>query len=267
MAQSPNRKTGHRRQAGRENRRLQRDRKIFSFLRRMISKAEHLHQVHGERIEPLSVLYGKPEFEADPDIPWDAELTPFPLGVQENGKPMPQWEDLSQWMKVMLATMVGHQWDLLTFNIHLHPDLERDLVTAQSVRPKLAERVRKHLGRAVGKGREFFFVIEGLSKDTLAPTFLHIHGAAAVYEAGEADRVEAAIAAAAGHVRGASKQPRAVHSAPFTTLRAGYGDYLFKFAKQFDPRLDDRRLVMSNSMTSAARNLWIDITRPHLRSD
>jgi hypothetical protein len=180
---------------------------------------------------------------------------------------MPQWEDLSQWMKVMMATMACHQWDLLTFNIHLHPDLERELVASQSVRPVLAERVRKHLTRAIGPGREFFFVVEGHSKDTLAPTILHIHGAAAIYRAGEANRVETAIAAAAGHGRGASKQRRAVHSKPFTTLQAAYGDYLFKFAKQFDARLDERRLVMSQSMTRAARDLWIDITRPQLRSD
>jgi hypothetical protein len=233
----------------------------------MISTAEHLHQVHGEQIEPLSVFYGKPEFEANPDIPWDAELTPFPIGIQENGKPMPQWEDLSQWMKVMMATMVGHQWDLLTFNIHLHPDLEQKLVATQNVRTKLSERARKHLGRAVGKGREFFFVIEGLSTDTLAPTFLHIHGAAALYQAGEGDRIESAIAAAAGHVRGASRQRRAVHSELFTKLQPAYGDYLFKFVKQFDPRLDERRLVMSQSMTQAARDFWVDITRPHLRTD
>lgn len=262
----PNRKTGHRRRRGRENRRVLRDRNIYSFLRRMIATAEHLHTVHGEAIEPLSVFYGKPEFEANPHIPWDAELTPFPIGIQENGRPMPQWEDLSQWMKVMIATMACHQWDLLTFNIHLHPDLEHQLVAAQSVRPVLAERVRKHLGRAVGGGREFFFVIEGLSKNTFAPTFLHIHGAAAIYQAGETDRVEAAVAAAAGHIRGASKQRRAVHSEAFTTLQPAYADYLFKFAKQFDPRLDDKRLVMSRPMTAAARELWIDITRPELRT-
>lgn len=180
---------------------------------------------------------------------------------------MPKWDDLSQWMKVMMATMVCHQWHLLTFNIHLHPNLERELVADQSVRPALAERMRKHVGREVGKGREFFFVIESFSKDTLAPTVLHIHGAVAVYDAGETDRLETAVARAAGHVRGASKQPRAVNSKPFERLRAGYGNYLFKFAKRFDPRLDERRLVMSNSMTAAARDLWTDITRPHLRSD
>jgi hypothetical protein len=180
---------------------------------------------------------------------------------------MPQWDDLSQWMKVMMSAMVCHQWHLLTFNIHLHPDLESELVAAQSVRPVLAERMRKHVGREVGKGREYFFVIESFSKETLEPTILHIHGAVAVYDRIEADRLEAAVARAAGHVRGASKQDRAVNSKPFERLRAGYGNYLFKFAKRFDPRLDDRRLVMSQSMTRAARDLWIDITRPHLRSD
>ena len=179
---------------------------------------------------------------------------------------MPQWDDLSQWMKVMMATMACHQWDLLTFNPHIHPDLEAQLVAEQHVRPVLAERVRKHLTRAVGPGREFFFVIESFSKHTLDPTFLHLHGAVAVYASGEDERIKAAVAAAAGHVRGASNQPRAKHTDPFTALRAGYGDYLFKFAKRFDPRLDDRRLVMSHSMTRAARELWIDITRPHLRA-
>jgi hypothetical protein len=135
------------------------------------------------------------------------------------------------------------------------------------VRRVLAERVRKYLAREVGPGREFFFVIESYSKHTLAPTFLHIHGAAAIYEVGETERIKAAFAAAAGHPRGVRYAPRAVHSDRFTTLLAGYGDYLFKFAKQFDPRLDDRRLVMSQSMTRAARDLWVDISRPHLRAD
>lgn len=166
-----------------------------------------------------------------------------------------------------MATMVCHQWDLLTFTIHLHSDLERELVAAQTMRPGLAERVRKHLARAIGPRREFFFVIESYSKHTLAPTFLHIHGAAALYARHESDCIKAALGRAAGHVRGASKQPRAIHSDLFTILRAGYGDYLFKFAKQFDPRLDERRLVMSQAMTRAARDLWMDITRPSLRTD
>src|SRR4051812_7633794 len=117
MARPSHRKSGHKRRRGRENSRVERDRKIFSFLRRMIATAEHMHRAHGEVIEPLSVFYGKP------DVPWDWELTPFPIGLQENGLPMPQWEDLSQWMKVMMATMACHQWDLLTFNPHVHPDL------------------------------------------------------------------------------------------------------------------------------------------------
>ena len=78
-----------------------------------MSKAEYWHSLHGEPVEPLSVFYGKPEFQANPDVPPDSELSPFPIGLQENGLPMPQWDDLSQWMKVMMAVMVCHQWDLV----------------------------------------------------------------------------------------------------------------------------------------------------------
>lgn len=260
MAHSPNRKTGHRRGRIRENRRRARDKKIFGFLRDRIAEAEHRHRVAGVPVDPLSVFYGSS------GIPRGWELTPFPIGIQENGEQMPRWEDLSRWMKVMVSIMLGHQWDLLTFNIHLHPKLEAELVASDQVREKLAERVRKHLGRAVGKGREFFFVLESFSKRTNAPTFLHVHGAALAYNRQEETIIEGAVARAAGHdVRGNLRTARAVHSDWFHTINAGYGDYLFKFSKRFDPRLDDRRLVMSHSMTGAARDLWMDITRPHLR--
>jgi hypothetical protein len=258
MISSPYRNTSPRVRVARENKRLARDRKIFGILRRSVAIAEHMHQVVDEPVEALSVFYGKQE------LPW--QLTPFPIGVQDSGRPMPQWEDLSQWLKVMIATMLGHQWDLLTFNIHLHPDLEAQLVASGQLRAKLAERVRKHVTRVVGK-REFFFVIEGAQKGTGDPVILHMHGAVCAYEPGEAQRLQEALARAAGHnVAGRRQTPRAVHTKWFEVIRVAYVDYLFKFAKKFDSRLDHKRLVMSHPMTAAARDLWIDITRPALRS-
>jgi hypothetical protein len=178
---------------------------------------------------------------------------------------MPQWEDLSQWMKVMIATLLGHQWDLLTFNVHLHPELETRLAASGALREKLAERVRKELTKAVGK-REFFFVIESFSKDTGLPVIVHMHGAVCAYDRSEAVALEGALLRAAGHnVGGRQQTARATSSRWFELLRVAYGNYLFKFARKFDPRLDDRRLVMSQPMTAAARDLWIDITRPKLR--
>lgn len=226
----------------------------------MVAIAEHHHRLHGVPLEPLSVFYGK---EGAPEY-WD--LTPFPIGNQENGLPMPLWNDLSQWMKVAMATMMGNQFDLLTFDIHLHPDLEAAW-SSEAVRPKLAERVRKELTAAVGKGREFFFVIESISKGTGLPTVLHMHGAVSAYHRREEDVLKIALARAAGHgLRGASNQPRAVHKKWFHTLGPAYPNYLFKFAKRFDARIDSRRLVMSHNMTGAARTIWFDITRPRLLS-
>ena len=259
MALLSNQNTGQKAKAGRELRRQVRDRKIFGKLRALVTVAEQSHYRYDEQIEPLSVFYGKQ------DKPASWQLSPFPMGKQGNGKPLPRWEDLSQWMKVMMATMVCHQWDLLTFNINLHPELENELVTYGNVRVRLSERVRKHLSRAIGNGREFFFVIEAHSKDTGTATYLHIHGAIATYAKAEQKVIKQALAKAAGHdLSGRHSVPRAVHTRWFKEIRMAYVNYLFKFAKRFDDRIDRKRLVMSQAMTSAARMFWIDIARPDL---
>ena len=254
MASQPYRKTGHRKRRAREARRLVRDRKIFAKLRLLITEAERLHHQFVEPIEPLSVVfYGKETLPASMDV------SPFPMVTQGNGKPMPQWKDLSQWMKVTMATMVSHEWDLLTFNINLHPRLEADLVASGEVRIRLAERVRKHVSRALGTEREYFFVIEGHSSSGAA-TYLHMHGAIAT-RPGESDAmIESVLAKAAGHdLHGRGRVGRSVHSKWFERLRVAYPNYLFKFRTRRDPRLDERRLVMSRAMTQAASMFWADI--------
>lgn len=180
---------------------------------------------------------------------------------------MPQWEDLSQWMKVTTATVICHEWELLTFNINLHPDLESKLVVDGNVRSRLAERLRKQLGKEIGLGREYFFVIEGHNSGNGAQTYLHMHSAIALNDLSERAQIKNALARAAGQgVRGGVRIPRSVHTAKFETVRAAYMNYLFKFALRLDPRLDERRLVMSNSMTQAARDFWHNIARGELSS-
>jgi hypothetical protein len=223
----------------------------------MVAEAERRHAQFDEPIEALSVFYGKH------DRPSSWQLSPFPMGKQENGRPMPQWQDLSQWMKVTIATVVCHEWDLLTFNINLHPDLEADLVSTGKVRQKLSERVRKHVVRSLGAGREYFFVIEGHSNWTGMPTHLHIHGAFAAREGESLEMIEDVLCKAAGHdLRGRGRSSRAAKSDWFRLMQVAYPNYLFKFTLRRDPRLDEKRLVMSNAMTQAARDFWHDISRP-----
>ena len=253
----PHRKSGHRKRRSREARRIARDRKIFAKLRQMAATAKAQHLLADEPLEPLSVFYGKP------DRPSSWELSSFPMDKQDNGRPMPKWEDLSQWMKVTLATIVCHEWDLLTFNMNLHPTLEAELVARGRVRSDLSERVRKHLTRVIGARREFFFVLQGHEKTTGAPTHLHIHGAIAAYGHEERKVIKEALAKAAGHgIRGRRIIARAAHAKWFETFRVAYPNYLFKFSLRRDPRLDERRLVMSHSMTRAAKMFWQDIAKP-----
>ena len=179
---------------------------------------------------------------------------------QDNGRVMPHWKDLSAWMKVMIATLMGHEWDLLTFNINLHPDLEDKLVQTGDVRGKMRERINLNIRRAMGAPREFFFVIEGHSKTAGIPTRLHLHGAVCAHDRSELVRLEDFVRKAVGQ-SGANQVPRSVHTRWFETIRVAYVDYLFKFAKRFDGRLEERRLAMSLPMTQAAQDFWRDISR------
>lgn len=140
MAQSPNRKSGIRKRRGREARRLARDRKIYRFLRGRVVSGVTWHGNLREEIEPLSVYLGKPGHK------YNQFLARFPQPKQLNGRPMPAWDDLSAWMKVQMVTAALNQWAFITFNIVIHPDLERRwLGDDEDVRATMRDRVRREL--------------------------------------------------------------------------------------------------------------------------
>lgn len=175
---------------------------------------------------------------------------------------MPRWDDLSQWLKVQLVPMVIRD-EFLTFNIRVHPDLERRWVSeGRDTRTQMRNRIRVELDAALGKGREFFFVIEGWSRFTRAPTYLHVHGGAAIRDLGDDLKIELAVGRAAGHgLKGFSYVPRAIHSDLFKVEQAAYANYLFKAVRKPDGRLGERRLSMSHSLTGVCRSFWETITR------
>jgi hypothetical protein len=261
-------KNGTRMYRRREARRLRRDRKIYRNILQLVNVAEHLHALAGEPIEYLSVYSVDPDrhIPHNPSPGWIPKLTLFPITEQENGRPIPQWEDLSQWMKVQVVPM-AYRGEFLTFNVRIHPDLEdRWVASGADIRKKMVERIRKELDEALGKQREFFFVIEGWSKVTKAPTYLHIHGGAAIREPSERPLIEQAVGRAAGHgLTGFAKIPRAIDSELFHVEQAAYATYLLKAAHRPDPRLKDRRLSMSHSLTYVTRIFWELITRDPLK--
>lgn len=211
----------------------------------------------GEPIEPLSVYFGKEE--KDPKL---RKLSVFPKTKQPNGAPMPHWDDLSKWLKVQQATWVFANWKFLTFNVHLHPELENKWVAeGRDVRKLVMGELRRELTRLVRPKPEFFFVIEGWSVRDKGPTRLHVHGGVAVLDPAEEPMIKVAIERACGHgVAGRRRTHRAVHFKPFKVERAAYMNYLFKAERKADPRLGDRRLAMSQSAVGAARDFWHMLT-------
>ena len=256
VAPKPNRKSGIRAKRRREKRRLLRDQEIYSFINTYVQSGWASHEALNENIEPLSVYLGKP------GNPFNDTLAPFPVRDQANGRPMPQWNDLSAWMKVQLAVMLLHEWEFQTFDIHLHADLEnRWAVEGRDPRKMMRDRLRRELDKKLAPGREFFFVVEGWSKKTRAPTVVHIHGGAAIYEDLDDAKIEEAAARACGHgLKGYSRQSRAVYSQPFTREGPDYINYLFKSVTRRDARLPERRLTMSRSIVNATREFWNTIT-------
>lgn len=249
------RNSGIRSARSREAKRLSRDRKIFAFLRKKAAEAEEMHRFWNEPVDRLSVWLGKRNWG-------DQTLTPFPIVSQPNGRSMPMWNDLSHWMKVQVITF-AYLDDFLTFNINIHPKLEAQWVSeGRDIAKVMRDRLRKELDKEFSPGREFMFVLEGWSANHNGPTYLHIHGGAAVRAIGDGAKVASAAGRAAGHgLRGFTPVRRAIHTREFEVCRAAYANYLFKAARRSDPRLTKRRLVMSQQMTYTARLFWESITR------
>lgn len=112
---------------------------------------------------------------------------------------MPHWNDPSKWLKVQQAVWVFDAWKFLTFNVHLHPELENKWVAeGRDVRKLIMAELRRELSRLVRPKPEFFFVVEGWSVRDRAPTRLHIHGGVAVLGPIEEPMIEAAVERACG---------------------------------------------------------------------
>lgn len=191
-------------------------------------------------------------------------LTVFPVTRRLDGGPMPKWDDLSKWMKVQIAVMALNNWELLTFNLDIHPELESDWVRGRKdPRAMTRDRVRKALAKLGDPPREFFYVLEATEKTNKQPTKLHLHGAVLLYGEDTIARVRKALLHAGGHgVGNRMAMPRALAVKPFSKERAAYATYLFKFRKRPDPRIAERRLTMADPTTRAAREFWEMITEP-----
>lgn len=251
----PTRKSGIRKRRSLEASRLRRDRKILRKLRVAATQSASLHKILRAPQEPLSVYVGKIGH------PRGRELTRFPVTTQDDGRPMPAWDDLSRWMKVQMAVMAMQEWSFQTFNIHIHPDLEAKwIASGRDPRVMMRDRVRREFDKRVRPNLDWFFVIEGWGPRH-GKTVLHIHGGAASYEAGDDRKIMHAVGRAAGHgLKGYTNVPRAIHGRRFARHTARYVDYLFKATRRPDPRLSERRLTMSRAMTGGARAFWQLVT-------
>jgi len=267
MRSTLDRNTGTKKARGLENRRIARDKKIDHQIRRAKSRSLLKHRYGSMRPEPFSLYLGRIAY------PWQPRRTAFPLKAQRNGRPLPQYKDLSRWFKFDLLVMAMHECGFVTFDIHIHPKLEKQWADeGRDPRAEMAERTRKELSKLSNypdSGWEFAFVVEGWgkqsqrSRDWSNPkqVNLHLHGFAAIYDAGDEDAIKTAIGRACGHgLRGYPKLPRKTYKKTFYREGATYPNYLFKYARRKDERMGYRRDYMSHAATALAIELWDTIS-------
>lgn len=259
---------GSKKTRGRENKRIARDKWIDKKIRATYHGSILRHGFHSLPIEPMSPYLGAA-------VPFGQSTgTAFPVAKQYNNKPMPQFKDLSKWFKFNLATMAMQEYGFVTFNINLHPELEKQWVKdkkdpATKLRARINKQVRK-VGSCPDAGWEYAFIVEGwgkqshLSKDWSNPkkVRLHIHGFAAVYEKGDEESFRKAAARACGDgLKGYPKQSRAKSIKMFKpTDKPTYPNYLFKYERRKDDRLGYKRAKMSRAATQLCEDHWNTIT-------
>ena len=103
---------------------------------------------------------------------------------------MPAWEGLTPWLKAQLLVMALHQWGLQTFTIHLHSELEADwIANGKDPFNEIRIRMRKEMCNLLGAKAEYFFVIEGLSKQDKNEVRLHSHGGGFIRNHGDGEKI------------------------------------------------------------------------------
>jgi hypothetical protein len=225
-----------------------RDEKILGSLLKNRSEGKALLASGGAPEEPLAV-YG---------------YLPFPILFQSDDKRMPRWDELTPWLKLQLCILAFSEWEkrFQTFTIHLNQTLvDKWIKQSVDIRSIVRDRLRRELDSQFGIGREFLFVVEGLSRRTKSPTRLHIHGGIMVEHPGDGPKAIRAAERAAGQgMRSYAKEPRATKWEPYYGGGSTWGNYILKAVGIKDERLADKRLAMSRSAISAGREFWDFVT-------
>lgn len=269
MQNTLDRNIGTKKARGRENRRIERDKLIDRQLRAFKRGSDLRRRWRRLPHEPFSSYLGV----ISP--PCESRLTKFPMRKQANGKPLPQFKDLSKWFKLDVLAMGMYEYGSVTFNVHVHPTLEKKWADeGKDPIVELSERVRKEVRKLEAcpkPGWEYAFVVEGWgkqsqrSKDWSNPkqVSLHIHGFAALYEDGDQDQLKQALERACGHgLRGYPKRAPRTNMKPLKHADRTYPNYLLKYERREDHRLGYRRIVFSREATQFAHMVW-DIIAGH----
>lgn len=218
----------------------------------------------------------------------------FPL-MKIHGSKLPQWRNISPWLKVQMASLVLHEIGYYQFRIHIDDGLLGIWRSeGKDIKSEFRDRLAQHLKRKYDNITPMmFFVLEGHDIDG-HPTRLHVHGAVemircpipmkgygsrrlsklAITHPNEAQilsgrmRLKEALLSASGANLKTAQTPmgarRSMHWSKHPTqplFNTEAVDYAFKNVKMFSTDLPDNRVVIlngqrGNGLRAQAKALW-----------
>lgn len=221
--------------------------------------------------------------------------TPFPL-KQRNGRGVPDWRQLSPWMKVQIASLCLLEKGTVVFRAHLHEETEARLQSDEpdTLRKYFRDRIARCAREEFGVVPYFWFVIENRTQSGASVTRPHIHGEIEIIPCVDLpttkngsvmmryrriiarNGIDAAhrelgrvltrqvLLNATGNSKSASpivgdrdqRRNLWMRKPYFSFGNADWVSYAFKNSRRASRTLGERRLVMSLELNREAQRLW-----------
>jgi hypothetical protein len=187
------------------------------------------------------------------------------LHTETDPRHLSGWSDLTEYMKLQLAFLMGLEFGGYSFTVNVHRDLEAKWKSTGSPIEKMVQkRCRAALEAADLSDLGYGYVIEGRSRSGKSRTHLHVHGFLLGPDPMVATRFKVAMERAllrdrTRHVRAAKGidiQPSFDRDTGDGRGRGRWVSYFTKNAGRWDARIRGRRVFMSRPLTQVAREFW-----------
>lgn len=200
----------------------------------------------------------------DPILVWNDFDQTYQF-TETNTDLLPDWEELTEHMKLQVGFMAAQTFNGFSFTSHIHPIHLDNWIAKGTVAARTEARLRENLHWAGVPNIPFAYVIEARSRSTKSRTKPHLHGYVIPDKRIDITRFKVGVEHALHHARNETplRSSWAWHQEDAYDRDTGDGrgfgrwpSYITKAVTRYDDRLRGRRVFFSRSLTQLASQFW-----------